>query len=156
MPYQDTEKQRLYYKNYNEMRSKRRKLDSAYKQSQNSLARERISKRRAEDPVGLAKELREQKRRKSHNLKVRVLTHYGLHGKLKCCWDCCNVTDVDMLSLDHIKDDGAKHRKTVKASGSTTYEWIRKYKFPKGFQTLCMNHQFKKRMLKAQRERESQ
>jgi len=44
------------------------------------------------------------------SLKLEVLSHYG-HGKLQCAWPGCNVVDVDMLSLDHINNDGGKERK---------------------------------------------
>jgi hypothetical protein len=78
-------------------------------------------------------------------LKKEVLMHYGRDGKLQCCWAGCEVTDLDMLSLDHIKDDGAEHRKylgTIRA-----YQWAKAHEFPTDiFQTLCMNHQWKKEL----------
>jgi hypothetical protein len=78
-------------------------------------------------------------------LKVEVLTHYGHEGKLQCCWAGCDVTDVDMLSLDHVKDDGAQHRKHIGATRA--YQWAKSHGFPLGvFQTLCQNHQWKKEL----------
>ena len=77
--------------------------------------------------------------------KIRVLTHYGKNGKLCCCCLGCSVCDPDMLTLDHINNDGAKDRK---ANGTGTYIQIEKRRYPKGFQTLCCNHQWKKEVLR--------
>jgi len=30
------------------------------------------------------------------SLKEEVLTHYGRDGKLQCCWEGCEITDLDM------------------------------------------------------------
>lgn len=80
----------------------------------------------------------------NQTLKVEVLTHYGRGGKLKCCASPCEVSDPDMLSLDHIKDDGAAHRKVLGA-GTRLYRWAKSHGFPEGIlQTLCYNHQMKK------------
>lgn len=79
--------------------------------------------------------------------KVRVLTHYSKHGKLMCCWEECSVSDPDMLSLDHIYNDGSADRKN-KPTGDNFYRFLEKEKYPEGFQTLCMNHQYKKEILR--------
>jgi hypothetical protein len=79
-------------------------------------------------------------------LKEKVLTHYGHDGALECCWLSCTVRDIDMLTLDHIKNDGAIHRKEIGLS--SIYRWVKKHGFPEGFQTLCMNHQLKKEILR--------
>ena len=81
--------------------------------------------------------------------KVEVLTHYGRNGTLVCCYQDCTVIDVDMLTLDHINDDGAADRKANKVmSGNSVYIHVRKAGYPVGFQTLCWNHQWKKRILR--------
>jgi hypothetical protein len=87
--------------------------------------------------------------------KLEALTHYGPGGKLGCCWEGCVVEDIDMLSLDHIKDDGNTHwQKTgAKYGGGALYTWARKNGWPKVLQTLCFNHQFKKRMNKVRADR---
>ena len=82
---------------------------------------------------------------KNHSRKIEVLTHYGLCGKLRCCWEGCEVVDVDMLTLDHIANDGAEHRKKITGS---VYQWVQAQNYPKGFQTLCANHQLKKEILR--------
>jgi hypothetical protein len=79
--------------------------------------------------------------------KLRVLAHYGKHGKVQCCWKNCTVCDPDMLSIDHINNDGAKDRDT-RRTGNSLYLSLEKDKYPKGFQTLCHNHQWKKEILR--------
>jgi hypothetical protein len=87
-------------------------------------------------------------KKKNDSFKLETLTHYGLNGTLQCCWPECNITDIDMLSLDHIKDDGAKHRRETKnGSGHQFYCYVTREGYPEGFQTLCHNHQWKKRIL---------
>ena len=52
-----------------------------------------------------------------------------------------------MLSLDHIYNDGSADRKN-KPTGDNFYRFLEKEKYPEGFQTLCMNHQYKKEILR--------
>jgi hypothetical protein len=75
--------------------------------------------------------------------KIEVLTHYGKDGKLQCRWPECDVTDLDMLTIDHINDDGAQDRRE---NGVHIYSRLIRRGFPEGFQTLCGSHQLKKRV----------
>jgi hypothetical protein len=90
-------------------------------------------------------------------LKIEVLSHYGPQGKLQCAWPDCSVTDVDMLSLDHVNNDGASDRKNKSrgGGGNTTYRRVRAAGYPEGFQTLCHNHQWKKELMRRREKRES-
>jgi len=78
--------------------------------------------------------------------KERVLAHYGKNGIPQCCWKSCFITDLDMLTLDHINNDGAVRRRRGEPKGHELYWWLKRMGFPKGFQTLCWNHQWKKRI----------
>jgi hypothetical protein len=49
-----------------------------------------------------------------------------------------------MLSLDHVENNGAAHRRSMKAG--SIYSWIVRHLYPDGFQTLCFNHQMKKEL----------
>lgn len=82
--------------------------------------------------------------------KITVLTHYGKDGHLQCCWPGCIETDVDVLTCDHINDDGAEHRKRVNGlnGGMSLYRLLIREGYPTGFQTLCWNHQWKKQILR--------
>jgi hypothetical protein len=82
------------------------------------------------------------------NVKLAVLSHYGFEGKLQCAWPECPVTDVDMLTLDHVFDDGAVDRKVnQRGCGTQAYRCLRRTGYPNGFQTLCGSHQLKKKIM---------
>lgn len=103
-----------------------------------------------------AQKILEDSARRSAALKLEVLTHYGPLGKLGCCWEACSVVDIDMLSLDHIKNDGAQHRRqlgTKRACGEKVYRIVKREGYQEGFQTLCMNHQLKKKIEKDRSDR---
>lgn len=92
-------------------------------------------------------------RQRRANLKLKVLTYYSIERKLQCSWPGCQIFDIDMLTLDHIDNDGAKHRAELGfpercGGGMFLYNFIIKNNFPKGFQTLCANHQLKKEILR--------
>ena len=80
--------------------------------------------------------MKEKERIKRLNLKQAVLTHYGNE---KCACVKCGFEDIRALSIDHIKNDGAKHRKSGVLQ---IYNWLIKNDYPDGFQTLCMNCQW--------------
>lgn len=93
--------------------------------------------------------LRSQDRTK---IKIEVLSHYGKLGKLQCVWDGCNIIDVDMLTIDHINNDGHKDRaiKGYRFKGYQMYNNLKKAGYPSNLhlQTLCANHQLKKEMIR--------
>jgi hypothetical protein len=80
------------------------------------------------------------KNRKSFrdNLKQRIINEYG--GKCACCGEA----EPMFLSIDHINNNGAEHRREI---GSKIYNWLEKYNYPKdNFQLLCFNCNFGKRV----------
>ena len=77
-------------------------------------------------------------------LKAEVLIHYGL-GQLRCMH--CGEKRAACLSIDHINGGGAKHRRKIGVKTSRRfYQWLRTNRYPGGYQTLCMNCQFVKRV----------
>lgn len=73
--------------------------------------------------------------------KRRVLEAYG--GRCVCCGEDNPI----FLSIDHINNDGHKHRKTIGRSGSSLYKWLIERNFPKdNFQLLCFNCNLGKRV----------
>src|SRR5258708_5732325 len=72
-------------------------------------------------------------------LKLEVLTRYSPNRLLNCSWPECSVNDIDMLCLDHIKNDGKSDRalRSGGGAGMSVYTKIRTTGFPDGFQTLC-------------------
>ena len=74
--------------------------------------------------------------------KFIALAMYS-EGELKCA--CCGENIIEFLTIDHVNNDGAEHRKKFKIwSGWKTYDWLIKNNFPEGFQVLCMNCNFAK------------
>ena len=76
---------------------------------------------------------------------------FGAYGGYKCA--CCGETERTFLTLDHVNNDGAewrrgkwKHGKGY--AGHPTYTWLLRHNFPAGFQVLCMNCNWGKRMNK--------
>lgn len=77
----------------------------------------------------------------SIEVKRIVLKHYG-GGKCACVK--CGESDIDCLSIDHVNND-AHHRQNNKRLGGTQlYRKLMAQGFPKGYQTLCYNHNMKK------------
>jgi hypothetical protein len=119
----------------------------------NSYMRKYAKTYRAEHPEYVQKS---NQRGAANRLKVKteVLTHYGYDGRLLCCWEDCLIEDVDVLTLDHLLDDGAAHRSEITGGkyrcggGMNIYYWVKKNGYPQGFQTLCHNHQWKKEILR--------
>ena len=77
--------------------------------------------------------------------KNECLSHYGPNGELRCSWAGCLVNDVDMLTLDHINNNGAEERRNIRV-GWSIYLYLRRKEYPAGYQTLCWNHQWKKEL----------
>tara|TARA_B110000438_G_scaffold3908_1_gene3936 strand:+ start:25432 stop:25941 length:510 start_codon:yes stop_codon:yes gene_type:complete len=65
--------------------------------------------------------------------RLKVISHYS-NGKNEC--DCCKEKEMAFLTIDHINNDGQKHRK---ASKNNLYDYLITRKFPKGLRVLCFN-----------------
>ena len=73
-------------------------------------------------------------------LKDTVLRAYG--GVCKCCGE----DQLEFLSIDHINNDGALHRKESNCGGgSSFYLWLKRHGYPTyNFQVLCFNCNYAK------------
>jgi hypothetical protein len=60
---------------------------------------------------------------------------YKAYGGFRCA--CCGETEPLFLSLDHVNNDGAAHRKVI--DRRKLYKWLARNRYPSGFQVLCMN-----------------
>lgn len=69
----------------------------------------------------------------TRRVREDVFNHYGN----RCA--CCGEDGAIFLAIDHIGGGGSRHRKSLGAMGSNFYKWLRREKFPKGYQTLCSN-----------------
>lgn len=70
---------------------------------------------------------------------------FAAYGGAVC--RCCGETTMEFLSIDHINNNGAAHRKTLSKSyqcGGGFYRWLRDHGYPPGYQVLCFNCNFAK------------
>lgn len=72
-------------------------------------------------------------------LKLDMLDHFG-----RVC-SCCGETNPFFLTLDHVKNDGASHRRESDFNEQQMYRIARREGYPKDkWQCLCMNCNFAK------------
>jgi hypothetical protein len=80
---------------------------------------------------------------KKSNLKLKRLVMDAYGGVCACCGEA----ELVFLTIDHIDDNGAEHRREMAAernsnysqAGARTYRWLRDHDFPDGYQVLCAN-----------------
>ena len=81
----------------------------------------------------LKNKVRLSKYRREHYKSRRILCleHYGS----KC--NCCGEAELSFLVIDHVNNDGRKHRKEIR--NNRIHPWLIRNNFPEGFQVLCQN-----------------
>jgi len=88
-------------------------------------------------------------RRYRDGLKLKVLTYYS-DEDLKC--KKCEIDVYSILTLDHINNDGAEHKRRLakngKASSESVYRDLVKNGFPPGYQVLCFNCNYHKEFMR--------
>lgn len=74
-------------------------------------------------------------RRQAEKLKNLIFQSYGRECSR------CGVADPDVLTIDHINQQGAKHKQPdgQRYSGLRLYRWLVNNKFPSGYRVLCLN-----------------
>ncbi len=125
MPYKDKEQYTSYQKTYQQQHSK---VVNATGNAWKKANRDKVNAYRRQYGV---------------RLKQEILSHYG-GGRAACV--SCGFDDIVCLSIDHVNGGGTRHIKTL-GGGSFLYRWLKKNDFPQGYQTLCMNCQWKKRAI---------
>lgn len=86
-----------------------------------------------------AKANQENRKAQDGALRLEVFGHYG--GAICACCGCIGIL---FLSLDHVDNNGAEHRRAsreqkISITGIHFYARLKKQGFPPGFQVLCMN-----------------
>lgn len=67
--------------------------------------------------------------------KIHAMNAYG-----GCQCACCGETNLPMLSLDHINQDGAEDRRRNASLGNRCqYKILKSLGYPPGFRVLCYN-----------------
>ncbi len=75
--------------------------------------------------------------------KRLVISHYS-NETMRCVK--CGFSDIRALSIDHINGGGRKHAQELRKVGTIFYRWLIKNNFPEGFQVLCMNCNYIKKV----------
>ncbi len=75
----------------------------------------------------------EYRKRKRQEQKKDVFNHYG-----GCKCNYCQISDLRVLTIDHLNNDGAAHRKRLKTS-KMLYSDIQRRGYPPEYQVLCFN-----------------
>ena len=118
-------KSRMYYQKNKVLALKLQKIWREENPNKVKASAKRFYQKHKEEIVKRNKKIR-------RDIKLKVLQHYGLY----CA--CCGETIFEFLTIDHINNDGAKHRRLI-GEGTKFYNWLIKNNFPKGLQTLCWN-----------------
>lgn len=66
--------------------------------------------------------------------RMRCLIHYS-GDPPKCQCPGCDRTHLEFLTIDHINNDGAAHRRSI--NFKNIYSWLIQNNFPPGFRVLC-------------------
>ncbi len=91
--------------------------------------------REAEEGKKACKRCRLVSSKRRKELKVRVLKAYG---GCRCSCPGCSETLVQLLTIDHVNNDGKAHRERL-WNGSRVYKDLEDRGFPEGFRVLCMS-----------------
>jgi hypothetical protein len=76
-------------------------------------------------------------RNKNYNNRLEVIYWYS-DGLMKC--NVCGETNYEFLAIDHINNDGYKHRRDeLKKYSNNIINYCIINKFPEGYQILCHN-----------------
>lgn len=79
-----------------------------------------------------------QRRRYDARLKRQAMLAYG--GRCSCCGE----DELIFLTIDHLDNSGAEHRRILGRGGARLYQWLKARGYPEGFQVLCFNCNFAK------------
>lgn len=79
-----------------------------------------------------------EKRRDAGKRKRRMFREFALrmYGDHQCA--CCKEHRYEFLAIDHMNNDGGKHRKSMKGYSSKFIKWLID-DYREGFQVLCHN-----------------
>lgn len=89
----------------------------------------------------------------AYHERLRLVALVAYSGSPPKC-ACCGNDDLRVLDIDHVRGDGAVHRRSMNVSkatgkpyrsgGYTIHLWLKNNGYPSGFQVLCSNCHRKK------------
>jgi len=129
MPYKDINKRKLYHQQYI------KRWDSLNREKRREIGKKSDKKRYG--TIHRKKQQSDVRFRRHHRNKIKILEMYGK----QCVY--CGETKYECLVVDHIKDNGAEHRKSkdfkrLSVGGMYGYLAMTEYK-PDLYQILCHN-----------------
>ncbi len=129
---------RSCYNIYN--REWRAKEGNRYREKMKNRWHDKIDSMSENERVEFNAKMAKKVRIANKKLKDAVYDAYGY----QCA--CCGEAEEMFLTIDHINNDGAEHRRStgIKTGGTRFYRWLIKNNFPEGFQVLCWNCQWGK------------
>jgi hypothetical protein len=136
--------QKQYNKNHREQYSAYHKRDYEIHQTDRRQEAKQYYQLHREEAIRKATEWgqahrdkrREYVRRSKQKLRQEVLSHYA-KGEIQCA--CCGEKHQEFLTIDHMNNEGAKHRRSDSEVRNSFYCWLKKKGFPEGYQILCFN-----------------
>ncbi len=82
-----------------------------------------------------------ERKKQNSDSHYRRLKHAAVmaYGGYRC--NCCGETEHTFLSIDHVHNDGYKHKGPHgrRYVGLSLFSWLKKNDYPDGFQVLCHN-----------------
>ena len=121
-----------YWRDPEKARAARRARKNARRDAVNATWRASYSRRMSD--AEYYEQYRTKRQQQRQRLKDRC---YEAYGGYIC--RCCGETEPVFLVIDHVNDDGGKHRKEIGVGTRGLYFWLVKNNFPPGFQILCHN-----------------
>lgn len=113
----------------------RRRNPEVVRETQRRSARRNANKRNRKSREyyrNNAEEMKARERARQRSLKDAAYNAYGGH---RC--NCCGESIVQFLCIDHVNNDGSRHRKEI--GRGSIYYWLKQNGYPPGFQVLCAN-----------------
>ena len=140
MPFKNKEDGEKYRANYFQ-KNKVKIMDYRKEHIKQYRAYQRKSNTKRRKTESYREYQRRWKKEQYKRVRQEVLSYYS-NNTMKCA--CCEENQIMFLSIDHINNDGAKHRREVR--GSDLIFWLKRNNFPTGFQILCWNCNVGKRL----------
>jgi len=136
-PYKEDKSQRKHWRCLKCMRGVRKKYYASNPKREQKRAKDWMDAHPAR-----AKEINHTTyRNRRAKIRTAVLNHYSGNNP-RCACLGCSVTEEIFLVIDHINGGGTKHRKELKKSSISFWEWLIDNNYPKGYRVLCHNCNF--------------
>ncbi len=77
--------------------------------------------------------LKNNRKIRRQTLRQEVLNHYG------AICSCCGESHIEFLTIDHVNNDGAAHKRVVGRDTYLIHRWIKLNNYPPTIRVLCYN-----------------